>query len=88
MRIPVYPYTIAVSCFILVQLVLYSVSYARKSLNEHAPDCAISSLPVFYFLDNFTVTSPITNNMAGRSYDFDLVINTKTKSLNYGPIQV
>ena len=38
--------------------------------------------------DNFTVTSLITNNMAGYSYDFNLVINTKAKSLNYGFIQV
>ena len=45
---------------------------------------AIQSL---FSWDNFTVTSPITNNMAGRSYDFNLVINTKAKSLNYGFIQ-
>ena len=50
MRIPVYCYTIAVPCFILVRHVWYNLSYARKSLIEHTPDCAISSLPVFIFL--------------------------------------
>ena len=31
----------------------YRLSYVRKSLMEHAPDCAISSLPVFIFLGQF-----------------------------------
>ena len=42
--------SIAVPCFTLVQLVSYRLSYVRKSLIEHVPDCAISSPPVFTFL--------------------------------------
>ena len=53
MRIPVYRYTIAAPYFTLVQLVSYRLSYVRKSLIEHAPDCAISSLPIFTFLGYF-----------------------------------
>ena len=81
MRILVYRYAIAVPCFILVQL-----SYAHKS-NMHQTVQFLVFRSLFSW-DNFTVTSPITNNMVNCSYDFNMVINTKAKSLNDDFIQV
>ena len=84
MRIPVYRYTHSSPVFYTYTACL---THVNRLSNMHQAVQFLAFRSVFSW-DNFTATSPITNNMTGRSYDFNLMINTKAKNLNYGFIQV